>query len=235
MAEENPITATLYFYIPRNEEIDWDELNTFRQIFNIILAFEDANNIPIATEKEYKSFWSYPVSTYWELNGILDLGACEVLLDAPLYFDLKNVKTICKRKNNAEIRLIANECFSSYIKRNPKTGIYGTYIRPEDIEAYEKYVSHIEFITDSLEKELTLIKIYKEQKLWPGNLNLLLNNLGTNVDNRGFDKEFARRRMNCAQRCQNNGRCHFCHLIFSHINIIDRNRKYLDETYGPVS
>ena len=81
--------------------------------------------------------------------------------------------------------------------RNPKTGIYGPYIRPEDVDFYEKYIDHIEFITKSLEKELTLIKVYKEDKQWPGNLNLLLDNLGENVDNRGFDARFAKNRTTC--------------------------------------
>lgn len=235
MAEEKPILATFYIYIPKDEtEINWEQLNVFKQIYNVILSFEDSKLIVEGIDHGFKSFWSYPISTYWELRGILSLGACEVLLDAPLFFDLKNVKKVCN-ETGAEIRLIANQCFNSYMPRDPKTGVLGTYIRPEDVDAYEKYVSHIEFITNSLEKELTLIKIYKIQKFWPGNLNLLLDNFGVNVDNRGFDKEFCHRRMTCGQRCQINKRCHFCSLIVDRINIVDKNRKYLDETYGSIN
>lgn len=116
-------------------------------------------------------------------------------------------------------------------------GICGVYIRPEDVDIYEKYISHIEFITQNLEQERTLIKIYQNDKKWPGNLNLLLTNLNYNIDNRGFEllpgykeKEFAERRLRCAQKCQENPvRCRFCPTVFTLINTIDINSDWLQE------
>jgi len=147
-----------------------------------------------------------------------------VVLGAPLYFTLQKVKTICKK---VEIRLPANQCFDRYIPC--KNGIMGTYVRPEDAEAYGEYVDHLYFITDELKKERALVKVYKEQKIWPGNLNLLLTNLNYNIDNRGFNNDFAVRRMNCGQICQENKRCQFCQNRFQLITAIDRNSDWLSE------
>ena len=90
----------------------------------------------------------------------------------------------------------------------------GQFIRPEDIDTYAKYIDAVEFKIDDLTKESTLLKIYKEDKFWPGNLNLLLDNLYYHVDNRGIPEEFGEVRMNCRQRCQAGRRCHFCQTAF---------------------
>lgn len=184
--------------------------------------------INIAKAKDYKVFWAFPASTYWELQGLLDLDVDQVILDAPLYFDLPNVKRICADK--AEIRLVVNKCINGYMRR--KDGICGTYVRPEDVEIYEPFVQHMEFDTDSLQKEHTLYHVYAENKYWPGNLNLLLTYLNAEVDNRGFEvipnddndpKAFAHRRLTCKQKCQENGRCNYCYQMFSFINTIDKH------------
>ena len=98
-------------------------------------------------------------------------------------------------KYNIPIRLCANLAYDAYIPR--ENGICGSWIRPEDIEVYSKWVDTIEFITDDLGKEATLLHVYKENKFWPGNLNLLITNLNYNIDNRGIPEEFGEIRTNC--------------------------------------
>lgn len=218
--------AEINLYVPQNQLIDWSMLDMYKGTLNIVLAVEDASQIENAKQNGYKVFWSYPASSFWELRGLIDLGVDEVLLDAPLYFDLPRVKSICGEK---EIRLQVNKCINGYMKR--KNGICGTYVRPEDVEVYEQYVTHMEFDAESLTQERTLYKIYKEQKHWPGNLNMLLTYLGMSVDNRGFEiiptvgdnpKSFARRRISCEQKCQRNpSQCNFCEETFKFIRTLD--------------
>ena len=209
--------------------IDWNKIDLYKNSLNIILAFEDAFSFDGARERNYKYFWSYPATTWYELRGLIDLGVSQVLLDAPLFFQLPNVKKIC---GDIEIRLVANRCVNSYMPR--KNGVCGTYIRPEDVEIYSEYVKHIEFNTDSLQKEATLLKIYNNGS-WPGNLNLLLDYLSVDVDNRGIDalksfeeKAFAKRRIVCKQRCQEDkNACRFCYSIFDLVNTIDKNKEWI--------
>lgn len=131
----------------------------------------------------------------------------ELLIAAPLTFDLERVS-----KENLPIRVVANLAYDNYIPR--ADGIKGFYIRPEDVGTYEKYISTIEFTVDDLGKESTLLHVYKDNKEWPGNLNLLLTNLNFNIDNRSIPDDFAEVRMNCQQRCMRNKNCHFCDSAF---------------------
>lgn len=231
VTEDWTSSADIVVYLPKSEIINWDILNTYKDLLHIIIAVEDTQDIITAKEKDFSVFWSYPASSYWELRGLLDLGVDQVLIDAPLYFDLPKVKRIC---GDVELRLQVNKCMNGYMKR--RDGVCGTYVRPEDIEEYSKYVEHFEFDTDDLGHEKTLWNIYTKQKTWPGNLNLLLTYLNKNVDNRGFElipnddndpKYFAHRRLRCAQRCQQDNRCNFCNIMFDLINSIDKNNEYL--------
>ena len=61
-------------------------------------------------------------------------------LDAPLFFDLPNVVKITKKVPIRAVANVANE-----IKWPDDNGLYGTWIRPENVKDYERYISTIEF------------------------------------------------------------------------------------------
>ena len=215
----------VYVYLPKDMVIDWDNLKVYKEVLSLHLGVEDTGLIPMARERGYKVFWSYPASSYWELRGLLALGVDEVLIDAPLFFDLPKVKQAC---GEVEIRLVVNKCYNNYMQR--ENGICGTYVRPEDVDAYAEYVDHMEFDADGDDrKELALFKIYKNDKKWPGNLNILLTGLGVNVDNRGFDEDFAKNRISCYQVCQRDERCHYCQSQFKLITIMLKHKEELKE------
>lgn len=211
----------IYIYLPTDTIIDWDNLNVYKDILSLHFAVENTDDIQMVKQQGYKDvFWSYPVSSYWELRGLLDLGVTQVLIDAPLYFDLPKVKEAC---GEVEIRLVVNKCFNNYMKR--RNGACGTYVRPEDIDFYSNFVEHFEFDTNGdLRKEKALLQIYKD-KYWPGNLNILLTGLNVNVDNRGFDETFARHRIDCYQACQRDNRCHYCMSQFKLITAILKHKE----------
>lgn len=211
----------IYLYIPRDQLIDWDEINTYGSILKFTIAVEDTSLIQDVKNHGYRVLWSFPATSYWELRGLIDLEVDEILLDAPLYFDLPKVKSAC---GNIELRLVVNKCVNGYMKR--KNGICGTYVRPEDVSLYEPFITHMEFDTDGdLRKEMTLLRIYKEDHYFPGNLNLLLTHLGENVDNRGFDEDFGKKRLDCYQACQRDGRCHYCQSVFTFITTTLKHKK----------
>lgn len=234
VTDEWTCQADIVIYIPKDQIINWDEINLYKDILKITIAAEDTDQLILGhQEYGYPVFWAYPVSTYWELRSILNMGVSQVLLDAPLYFDLPKVKSIC---GDVEIRLVVNKCYNNYLPH--ENGICGTYVRPEDIEAYSAYVDHFQFDENlSLKQEHTIYNIYTKDKAWPGNLNLLLTNLKTDVDNRGFEvlpledyddnKIFAHRRITCRQECQGISNCRFCPNIFNLINSI---QNYAEKT-----
>lgn len=121
----------------------------------IILALNDFKKIDFIKEYNIPFYWKYPITSYFELRSLLNLGVCYFLLGAPLYFDLKTIKTF-----KVPVRLVANLSCDNFIPR--KNGIKGTYVRPEDVQYYEEYVDVLEFYSESIKQEETLLKIYKE-------------------------------------------------------------------------
>ena len=124
--------------------VDWDSINIYKDVLNIVIAVEDTSMIEVAHLYGYKVFWSYPASSFWELQGLLDLGVNQILLDAPICFELGKVKRICG--DRVELRMVVNKCMNGYMQR--KDGICGPYIRPEDIDIYSEFIEHFEFDAD---------------------------------------------------------------------------------------
>lgn len=215
---------TFIVEIPKDEiGIDWSLLNVFKEkLNNFILCVHNLNLINEIKEKDFKFYWAYPIVTWYELEGIAALNPVYLFLNAPLSFSLQKIKD----KYNIPIRLCPNIAYDSYIPRD--NGIYGTWIRPEDVQIYENWVDTFEFITDDLKKESTLIHIYKDNKQWPGNLNLLLTNLNYNVDNRAIPEKIGKIRANCEQKCKSGGSCKFCSIAFKFATDV-RNKYYKDK------
>lgn len=211
-------------YIPKEEQnaVNWDVLKSYQGVLSIVIALEDAYFAPKVLEQGFPWFWSYPVSTFWELRGILDLGVCQVLIDAPIFFELPQVYEWCE-EYDVEIRVIANQVYNKYMPRDKKQGIFGVYIRPEDIPYYEPYVRHIEFETNGLKQERTYINIYKKDTIWPGSLKLLFPKIDYDVINGAFEPGFGRRRLTCRQRCQSTGRCQYCKIQAKLLKAIEDN------------
>ena len=80
------------------------------------------------------------------------------------------------------------------------------------------------------EKESTLYHVYAEQKTWPGNLNLIIDELNCDFDNRLiYDEDnFAIRRMNCQQKCKSFGSCHYCVEQFQFPKTLKLYKQYKD-------
>lgn len=207
--EEYP-DKTVIYEIPNDkaiEEVQWHSLQVYADKINLKVALGNLKLINKCVEHNLKYYWAFPITSYYELKGLLDLDVCEIFLGIPLCFDLGTCS-----KYNIPIRVVANLAYDAYIPQS--TGINGFYIRPEDLDVYEKYISSIEFVTDDLGKESTLLHVYKDNKQWPGNLNLLITNLKENVDNRAIPEEFGKTRVNCQQKCMRNNSCHFCESAF---------------------
>jgi hypothetical protein len=194
---------TFIIDIPKEEEIDdWDFLNMLNEKTNIVLGVRD---LKIINGHDFKFYWAYPITSYYELQGILALNPYYIFIGAPLSFDLERIHNM----TGVYVRMCPNVAYDSYIPRTD--GICGQWVRPEDTKHYEPYVNTFEFITDGLEKERTLLHIYKDNEEWPGNLDILITNLKVDVDNRAIPDEFGPIRLRCGQRCMQYGSCHYCY------------------------
>jgi hypothetical protein len=211
---------TIILDIPVDEDkFPWETLLMYRDKIDLILGLRNLHYAKFFSEQGFKWYWPYPIVSFDELREVAALGPCYLLLGVPLCFSLDKVRAI----TDVPIRLTANVAYEPIFPR--ENGITGRYIRPEDVKKYEQYVAAIEFIEPELEKERTLLHVYKDNAEWPGNLNLLIKGLNCDVSNRVLPEDFADRRMVCGHRCKENGRCKFCQISFRFANAV-RNEYY---------
>ena len=220
---------TFILHIPKGtEDINWKLYKAYSDKVNFMFCIDDLNFAKECNKNGIKFYWTFPIFTWYELKSIIELNPCYIMLNAPLSFNLEKIKTV----TNIPIRLCPNLAYDPYIPR--QNGIYGSWIRPEDIGIYETYVDTFEFIVDELGKEATLLHIYKDNGCWPGNLNLLFTNFHVNVDNRAIPKEIGQYRANCGQRCMDPiSTCHFCETAVKFSNAI-REKHYKDNKLTPI-
>jgi len=150
-----------------------------------------------------KWFWKYPIQTYYDLEGLIELGASQVLVDAPLFFDLEKVNSC-----GIKVRVIPNQCYQSYIPR--ANGITGCWILPQHMYLYEKLIYMIEFTYINNIQLNRLIEVYKNDKKWIEDCAVLFKYFDTHIMGGAIPEDIAQARLNCKQKCATNGRCRLC-------------------------
>lgn len=196
--------------LPPREEFSIDEMKMYQEKFaGFRVALHNMDGYQILKENGINWYWPYPVTSYFELTKIIELEPEYILLGQPLTFDLPKIK---EKIGNIKLRMIVNNALPEYLLTSHETiNIEGSYVRPEDVELYDAVIDMMEFEVDygNYRKEETLLKVYKSGT-WPGNLNILIDNLNTDVDNRAIDPSFGEIRMRCGQRCLKSKTCRFC-------------------------
>ena len=206
------------------DDFNWDLMEVYSEKMNgnFYIATSNKYQMDVCKSKNIKFYYKYTVSSFFELDSLKEMGVSYALIGVPLIFDLKNVK-----RYGIPLRAIPNLAYEPYLNR--ANGICGGWIRPEDVKAYGRYIDVLEFYAPKmLEKESTLYHVYAENKNWPGNLNLLIDNLNFDCDNRIIydDDNFAERRMNCRQRCMSGKTCHYCVDCMKFEAVVRKYRDY---------
>lgn len=197
------------------EIINWDDIKRYNLIAksNFIIALNDLKDVELCKKLQIKFYWNFPVSTFYDLQALKDLGAEYALIDAPLSHQMNKINNV-----NIKIRIVPNIAYYAFIPR--KDGVCGSWIRPEDLDLYESYIDTIEFEDCDLKKEQALYRIYMEQKHWSGDLGMIITNLNYLGINRMIPKDLAEKRMNCGQKCQHNNSCNLC---YRYLNLANPN------------
>jgi hypothetical protein len=206
-AEKYP-KATLILNLDLYEEADWKELSNYNILAKnkLILCIQDIMDAELAKNNEIKFYFDYPVTTFYELNSMKNLGVSYVKIGIPLFFQMDKVKNI-----GVPIRVTPNVAYSDGFPR--EDGVCGQWIRPENMDDYDEYIDVIDFEQCNLRQEQAMFRIYAEQKEWPGELGTIITNLNYPGVNRLIPPDATKRRLNCGQRCQY-GPCKLCyHLL----------------------
>ena len=209
----------------KDEIIDWSDVHTWNVLCrgNLIMCLSSVDDVQGCKDEDVPFYFGYPIKTFFELNSLKDMGVCYVRLGEPLFFELDKV-----RRFGIPVRAVPNV---AYVDMFPHAdGVCGTWIRPEDTDVYEDYVEVFEFEdSNDIKKEQALFRIYAEQRIWPGDLNMLITNFNYPGVNRMILPDIAPRRTNCGQRCQSGGACKICYRA---VGLADpgRIRDYMEAT-----
>ena len=142
----------------------------------------------------------------WEvLQFILSLEPIEVYITDMLGFCLPDVKKVCK---DVGIRIYANWAQSAW---DNSPDILKFYVRPEDLDVYNKFVSGIEFVGDTVIQEV-MFNTYS-RGYWYGDLAEIIIGLNTHIDSRRLPHEFGAYRVGCRKRCICGSHCGVCRAM----------------------
>jgi hypothetical protein len=223
---ENIPNKTIILDVP-GDEAEWETWAMYGEKFNeFYIALHNLKRYEEFAGHGVKWYWPYPITSYYELNKIIALKPSYLMIGPPLSFDLERVRALAYADGDATpipLRMVCNNAKPDYLPKVPgQDGVCGQWVRPEDAAHYEFAVQCFEFENVDLKQEETLLAIYKENQTWPGNLNLIIQNLNFNVDNRVVPIDMVAARTNCGQRCFSTSSCKLC---ISALKFADQLRK----------
>ncbi len=207
LADEYP-GKTIILVQYAGDELNGDDLATWKILTkdHFIVCLSNLAYVADMKRLEIPWYWGFPVTSFYQLRALKEMGACYAKLDAPIFFDMPTAKKI-----GVPIRVVPNVAYIDGLERTD--GVCGTWIRPEDLEAYGEFVEAVEFEDCNQKKEQAMYRIYAEDKKWPTDLGLLITNLNHAGTNRMIGSEYSLRRLDCGQRCQENDGCHICYRL----------------------
>ena len=175
---------------------------------HMVLCLRSLDNAKWCKAHDIRFYYGYAVSSYYQLEALVEAGVEYARLDAPLFFDLENVK---HRYPGLKLRAVPNVAYNDGLPR--LEGVCGTWMRPEDVEAYEPYIYILEFEDCDVKKESAMYRIYANDKAWPTDLGVLVTNLNYVGTNRMISSDLSRKRISCQQRCKQSGKCRLCYRL----------------------
>ena len=191
--------------------VDWDE---YEKLYDecdsaLVIALNNVNDCMEAVKREFPYYYGYPIQTYEEFNSLVTLEPFYIIPGAPLFFNLEYVAS-----KGIPLRVFPNV---SSMNLFPKLNNYsGTWIRPEDIDYYSRYIETCEFFTETLEQERALFRIYSKDKEFVGPIGLIIQDL---IDEPAYNDlinpEYIAVRTYCKQRCETGEKpCSICKNLF---------------------
>lgn len=215
---------------------DWDYLKMINSRLNktdrrLIISTIYSIIAQEAKENGLAFYFSFAINNFADLQTVNELGACYALITAPIFFEQDKLE-----KFSIPLRYRANVAYSGYLTTK-RVNANAAFIRPDDVEFYDNDTTTIEFGASSSEQEEVLYRLYKYDKTWPGDLNMVITTL--NVEpapmNRMIGPDFTKHRLNCGQRCVEGDtlQCHLCHNQML-LAVPSKIKNYIDNVILPV-
>ena len=150
----------------------------------------------------------YIFANKWDIfNGLLDTSVTDIYVTEDLCFSMDIIKQKAQEKNK-RLRTFCDVCQTSWPQSN---SLRTFFIRPEDINLYNKYIDVVEFFDAEHNKDSlnTLYDLYNNGKRWAGPLKEIIKGFKDDTDSYYLIPYFGEKRLNCNKRC-NISSCSFC-------------------------
>lgn len=204
--------ATLILDNRLREPLNWDDVAMWKALSRdkLVICVYDEALAKECKEHNVKFYFGFVANSFYELNAMVEMGAEYVSVGVNLFFNMDILE-----KKNVKIRVAPTRCFDSMHREN---GVTGRWIRPEDIEYYEKAVYVCEFPHYEVSQEEALFRVYAKTKSWPTELGALIPDLNYNGVGRMIPPELAVRRYHCDQSCERGVGCRLCYTMLDLAN-----------------
>lgn len=196
-------------FMESNDKIDIEDLKEINILCkgNLIIGCLNGEEMRQARSADLRFYFYRAINSYAILHDAIAEGVEQVILDSPLFNDLKFIKDM-----GVKIRAVAN--IASFESSLTTSHPNGCYIRPEDVKIYEPYIDIIEFVPTTEEFEKTCYRLYAEEGEWSGDLSMLVLNLNISATNRMIPPALAEHRLDCRQACMRGSSCRLCERTF---------------------
>ena len=165
-----------------------------------------------------------PVTTYGEVSALKKLGVEYIHVASPLSFDMRGLE-----KFDMKFRMNPIAVYTGDIPG--VNDIHGQWVRPEDVEYYEKGIYAFDFWDNNRVREATLLKVYKINKKWEGNTNTLAPGITSKtISNPLFTKAGAVRAI-CGQKCEKGESCSICDRMIELPNLVSTAKEKREEFF----
>ena len=202
----------------KNEEISFDFLKELCDKYPNVYIKLNADYY-LENKPNFRFFYDIQINDWDILTGVLKSGATDVYIVENLCFEIDKVAEIAAQYN-AQVRVYPNIAQSKW---NNTAALKKFFIRPEDIDEYEKYVDVIEFY--NVDKQIDIYyDIYKQKKKWFGKLNEIILDFDSDIDNRYIIPRFAEMRIKCGKNCLKGGSCRRCEIIEQLSNTLEESQ-----------
>ena len=206
-----PNAVIIIQHLFSGKPIDWNECE---QIFDdidgaLVLCLGNPRDCIEAYERDIPFYYGFPITTYDELNSIIQFDPYYIIPGPPLFFNLSYLKETL----GLSLRIFPNiNNLTGFPKVKEATG---TWVRPEDLDYYSKFIDSCEFPNVDYEAERALFRIYKQEKKFYGPISLIIHGLEEyNADNDLISSEYSIIRTYCQQKCESHERrCTICEMI----------------------
>lgn len=192
-----------------NADIDERELaNANVQCHNnLIVAVSNADSVAICKKTNVRFYFASPISTYQQLQSVIETGAYMALITAPLTHDLEHLRSFPIKT----LAVLNNVNVGSPVPLASPASLCGPWFRPEDAHIYTRYIDYAMFSYDTLRQERGLFNLYNNIHSWHGDLKDIIIGLDTSIKNTSLTSGLCEKRLNCKQICFTNPRsCHYC-------------------------